>query len=91
MALTLTVNMENLAMYKDIRRNLVTMYVNSLDQEELSDLFLSLYQLRPDNQDELSSTKRKIIRFLCNPSYQPTANASGRVNLVCKNTLELVK
>ena len=82
-------------MYKDIRRNLVTMYVNSLDQEELSDLFLSLYQLRPDNQDDLSSTKsstkRKIIRFLCNPSYQPMVTESGRVNLVCKNTLELVK
>ena len=78
-------------MYKDIRRNLVTMYVNSLDQEELSDLFLSLYQLRPDNQDELSSTKRKIIRFLCNPSYEPTATESGRVRVLCKNTLELVK
>ena len=90
MALTLTVNLET-TMYKDIRRNLVTMYVNSLDQEELSDLFLSLYQLRPDNQDEVSSTKRKIIRFLCNPSYQPMATETGRVNLVCKNTLELVK
>lgn len=58
-------------MYKDIRRNLVTMYVNSLDQEELSDLFLSLYTVRPDNQDEVSSVKRKIILFLCNPSYAP--------------------
>jgi hypothetical protein len=69
MALTLTANMENIAMYKDIRRNLVTMYVNSLEREEVSDLFLSLYTVRPDNQDEMSSVKRKIIRFLCNPSY----------------------
>ena len=80
-------------MYKDIRRNLVTMYVNSLDQEELSDLFLSLYQLRPDNQDEVSSTKRKIIRFLCNPSYEPAANTSSVVTAIREgiNTLELVK
>ena len=74
MVLTLTVNMET-TMYKDIRRNLVTMYVNSLDREEVSDLFLSLYTVRPDNKDDMSSVKRKIIRFLCNPSYTP-ANPS---------------
>jgi len=85
MVLTLTVNMET-TMYKDIRRNLVTMYVNSLDQEELSDLFLSLYTVRPDNQDEVSSIKRKIIRFLCNPSYIPIETPSVRLS-----KMELVK
>jgi len=78
-------------MYKDIRRNLVTMYINGLDGQELSDLFQTMFNVSPEIYEDKSAVKRKIIRFLSNPSYEPIANASGRVNLVCKNTLELVK
>ena len=56
-------------MYKDIRRNLLAMYVNGLDGQELSDLFQTMFNVPPEIYEDKSAVKRKIIRFLSNPSY----------------------
>ena len=89
-------------MYKDIRRNLLAMYVNGLDGQELSDLFQTMFNVSPEIYEDKSAVKRKIIRFLSNPSYatfsetfddaaEPASEEAVEALGKAFRTLELVK